>query len=445
MPLRGVLLLAYILLSVPLCFLRPFYGIVLWTIIAFLNPQSFTWSAAGAFPWAVAVGGATLCGFPLFAARWSNLRSGKIALIVILWIWFTITSIVSSNAPLFIHHAADTWNRWEFVSKILLMTIVTTVIVDRFSRLRTLVLVIAACFGVFVIKSLPFIMASDGAARIYGPERSMISDNNDFGLALNMTLPLFFFLAQTETKRWVRRLFGALFILTIPTIFFTYSRGAMLGLCVLLCLMLVRLKRRSLILPVIVMAAAIALLLAPESWKERMDPHNAIDPSARERFNAWTFSWNLAMDYPLVGGGFSTFTPELFSRYAPVASDIRGPHSIYFGVLAEHGFIGLAFYLTLIVNCLWTTRNLMKRGRVLEDRTAVNYATMFQFSLIGFLTSGAFLGRAYFDYFFTLVACIISLEKIARQEWAERAVKANEESLQISDDRPTTWEPVYEG
>jgi putative inorganic carbon (hco3(-)) transporter len=418
MPVRGALLLAYILLSVPVCFLRPFYGIALWTIIAFLDPQSFTWSAAAAFPWALAVGGATLCGFPFFAARGTSFRSGKFALLAILWIWFTVTSALSSNTPLFVHHAADTWSKWQFVSKILLMTVVTAAIVDRFSRLRTLVLVIAGCFGFFVIKSLPFILASQGAARIYGPDRSMISDNNDFGLALNMTLPLFFFLAQTETKPWVRRLFGFLFVLTIPTIFFTYSRGAMLGLVVLLSLMLLRMKRFALIVPVILIAVIAAMFLAPESWKQRMDPNNAIDSSARERFNAWTFSWNLAKEYPLAGGGFSTFTPELFSRYAPVAADIRGPHSIYFGVLAEHGFIGLALYLTLIASCFWTNRKLVKRARDLGDSVAANYATMFQFSLIGFLTSGAFLGRAYFDYFFTLVACIISLEHIALKEWA---------------------------
>ena len=58
----------------------------------------------------------------------------------------------------------------------------------------------------------------------------MIGDNTDFGLALNMTLPLYFFLAQAETKRWVRNAWGVMFLITIPAIFFTYSRGALVGL-----------------------------------------------------------------------------------------------------------------------------------------------------------------------------------------------------------------------
>lgn len=428
MSLREILLLAYVVISLPFCFLRPFYGIALWTIIAFLDPQAYTWSAFTSFPWALAVGTATLAGFPFFAVQWSNIRSLKVASIVILWCWFTLTSFLSSSSPLFRHHNVDTWSKWEIVSKILLMAIVTVVIVDRFSRLRALVLVTAGCFGFFVLKALPFIIVSHGAARIYGPAHSMIADNNDLGLALNMTLPLFFFLAQTEHQRWVKRLFVFLFVITIPAIFFTYSRGAMLGLVAILGLMLLRLKRRAVILPVIVLAAVLAFMFAPEGWKERMNPDNAVDASARERFNAWTFSWNLAKEYPLAGGGFGTFTPELFNRYAPNASDVRGPHSIYFGVLAEHGFVGLGLYMTLIGMCYWTTVRLIKRARKLEDRTAISYATMFQFSLTGFLISGAFLGRTYFDYFFTLIACIISLDQIAAKEWAQQQIESVEDA-----------------
>jgi hypothetical protein len=44
---------------------------------------------------------------------------------------------------------------------------------------------------------------------------------------------------------------------------------------------------------------------------------------------------------------------------------------------------------------------------------------MFRFSLIGFLTSGLFLGRAYFDYFFTIFACIVILSRVAREEGME--------------------------
>ena len=46
----------------------------------------------------------------------------------------------------------------------------------------------------------------------------------------------------------------------------------------------------------------------------------------------------------------------------------------------------------------------------------------------GFLTSGAFLGRAYFDYFFTIIACLVILSQAARAEWAQRAMETPEDA-----------------
>jgi putative inorganic carbon (hco3(-)) transporter len=430
-PIKGILLFIFFVGSLPVCLARPFYGILLWTVIAFLNPQSalFYWSAANTFPWAVAVAIPTVVGFVLFGRGWKNLASGKVLLLGMLWIWFTITSLISTRTPLFIHHAADTWFRWDFVSKVMFMTVITIALLNSFARLRIFVLVMSGCFGYFILKAFPFLILTGGAFRLYGPEYSMIADNNDLGLALNMTLPLFFFLAQTESRRWAKRLYGFLFVITIPAIFFTYSRGALTGLIAVLTLMFLRSKRRILIIPVLGFGIVIALLFAPAAWKERMDPTrpDAVDASARSRLNAWSYSWNLAKDYPITGGGFGTFTDQLFDIYAPNTRDIHGPHSVYFQILAEHGFVGLILYLTLVVSCFASIYRILKWSKFSGNDLAASYANMFFFSLIGFLISGIFLGRAYFDYFFSIVACLAALERLARKDLAT-AVAESEES-----------------
>lgn len=421
MPVRGVLMLAFFVASLPVCLFRPFYGILLFSVVSYLNPQAslMYWSGAAAFPWALAVAIPTICGLLFSCSPFpQRLASREVALIVILWVWFTITTVISTHTPVFFHHSQDTLDRWQFVSKILLMTLVTIGIVDSFARLRVWVMVMSGCFGLIVVRSLPGIIMTGGGARIYGPDLSMVADNNDLGLALDMTLPLFFFLAQSEPTRAMRRLFGALFAVTIPAIFCTYSRGALIGLTVILVLMFVQLKRKFVLVPIFVLAAGGALLFAPEAWKERMNPSQGLDSSARERLNAWTFSWDLVKDYPVFGGGFSTFTPELFAKYAPVAEDVKGPHSVYFGVLAEHGFPGLALYLTLAASCLVKLLRLVKYARIYGDETVAAYVHMFEFSIIAFLVSGCFLGRAYFDYFFAMVACVVILDQLARKSWA---------------------------
>jgi hypothetical protein len=78
----------------------------------------------------------------------------------------------------------------------------------------------------------------------------------------------------------------------------------------------------------------------------------------------------------------------------------------------------LALYLTLVGSCFVKALRLVKYARIYGDQTVVGYACMFQFSLIGFLVSGVFLGRAYFDYFLAIVACVVILDRLAWRAWA---------------------------
>src|SRR5262249_25162754 len=147
---------------------------------------------------------------------------------------------------------------------------------------------------------------------------------------------------QTESKWWMKAFLWFMFVITIPAIFFTYSRGALVGLAAVFVVMVLQSRRRLALLPVAVIGFVIALSFAPEKWQERMDLSRAeaVDASAQSRLNAWKYARSLAADFPIAGGGFATFTDELYQRYWPgQVVNIYGPHSIYFQVLAEHGYV----------------------------------------------------------------------------------------------------------
>jgi probable O-glycosylation ligase (exosortase A-associated) len=99
----------------------------------------------------------------------------------------------------------------------------------------------------------------------------------------------------------------------------------------------------------LVMLVPVAWQFMPEAWHARMDTIQTYeeDPSAMGRINAWKMAFNLAQDRPFVGGGFDIYNPTVFGRYAPVPDDIHAAHSIYFQMLGEHGFVGLALFLFL--------------------------------------------------------------------------------------------------
>jgi len=437
MAVRDILLLAAVAVSLPVCLLRPVYGIVLLTILGFLNPQSFTYGIAHQVPLTEIVVIPTLAGF-LFSGRFKYLFCIEMCLLCVLWAWFTLTTVNSANTPELAEKAADAWFRWGFVSKILLVTAATVGIMNTRARLRLLLLAIGVSFAILVLKTLPGMILSGGRFRIYGPDNSMIGDNTAFGLALDMVLPFFFYLAKTESNRFLKRFLGIAFVACIPAIFFTYSRGAFVGLVVLGAFMFLQSKQKLILIPMITIALLFGAFFAPQQWRDRISlTTDTSESSAKSRLNEWSYSWNLACAYPVMGGGFEAITPSLHAKYGNFAIDpnnTHGAHSIYFQVLAEHGFGGFSLYLLLVAYCFISLHGTLKLARLHDDEQCVDYANMLRFSLIGFLAAGAFLGRTYFDFYFMIVACIAILKQVSREDWAAES-EIEEEKMTAGETR----------
>jgi probable O-glycosylation ligase (exosortase A-associated) len=166
----------------------------------------------------------------------------------------------------------------------------------------------------------------------------------------------------------------------------------------------------------------VLLMFMPSTWYSRMDTIGSYeqDASAMGRINAWWFAFNVAKDRPLVGGGFGTFNPELFERFAPVPEDFHDAHSIYFEVLAEQGFVGLTLFLLLWWFVFSSCRAVdsLTKGRQ-ELQWAANLCRMVQVSLFGYAVSGAFLGMAYFDLVYCLIAIVVLTRSLVEQHLVE--------------------------
>ena len=133
------------------------------------------------------------------------------------------------------------------------------------------------------------------------------------------------------------------------------------------------------------------------------------------RINAWWTAWNVASSNVL-GGGFKMFTALTFHLYAPNPLDIHDAHSIYFQVLGEHGFIGLGLFLLLgMMTWLRCGQIIRLAKKNPEQKWAGDLASMLQVSLLGYGVSGAFLGLAYFDYYYHLIAITLITWNLAQQ------------------------------
>lgn len=416
---RDVILLVVYAVGIPLSLLQPFVGVLFWTWVSYFNPQDFTWGVASKIPIGLLVALVTLAGLVVTKDKRLPPLSFQTGLLLILWFWFCVTTVNVFFSPILVHHWTDSYVFLWQVSKILLMVFVALSLVTDFQRLRWWYLVTAGSFALFALKGTIFGLVTSGEDKVYGPKNSMIYDNNDFGLAMNMALPMFAALARTEHSRILRWSFWASIPMGIMAVILTYSRGALLGLAIALFAMVMKTKRRVLAIAGTLIVGVTILLAAPPQWIERMQTLRNVgtDQSALARIHSWTFAYRFFLDHPILGGGFQTFTALLYGRYNMLAEKVQGPHSIYFQVLAEHGLPGLLMFLTLIGSCLWSCYRL-KRIFLQHhgSETLALYADMVQLGLITFLVSGAFLGRAYFDLFYQLVATVIILKVLARNE-----------------------------
>ena len=422
---RDIVILGIIVISLPFCFRKPFFGVLMWEWIALFNPHRYAWSpTVYNFPVALAVAVPTLLGL-LSSRRFNrNLMTRETLLILLLWIWMCITLLAAAQVPLFEGHIPDGVDQLVQITKILLMTFVTMLVVNSEDRLRKLVLVMAFSLGMRALTDAFFGLRTGGEFRVYGAPDSFMADNNDFALALNMILPLLYFAGVNEQNRWIRVALRLCFLAGVFSVILTYSRGGLLGLATVLILIAAMSRYRILALALLGAVSMLVVSFAPQAWTDRMDGmiNGKVDSSAKQRLIAWQTGWNLVMDYPITGGGLAAYPDvTVFRHYQPEpmpgGRESEGPHSIYFQVLGEQGFPGLALFILLLGSCVFSMHKLRHQARR-RARThwATPYTQMFEVSLAAFVVSGAFLGRAYFDLWYEIAACIIVVQLLYRQE-----------------------------
>lgn len=416
---RDIIITAVIFGLIPFILRMPYVGILTWSWIGYMNPHRLAYGFAYSFPFAQIVAVATIVGM-LFSKEKRSIPWTPVTITLVMFIfWTSITTFFALHPE----HATDEWIR---VLKIQLVVFCTLMVVQDRYRLEMLVWVIALSIAFYGIKGGVFSILTGGQYRVWGPDKSFIAGNNEIAFALCVIFPLLRYLQMTLQKKWMKLAMSGAMILCAVSILASYSRGAFLAGAVMAFFMILK-GRRKFALGV-AMAVAIPLLLSfmPQQWTERMETIQTYeqDGSAMGRINAWWFAFNLANDRPIVGGGFRAFQPDLFERYAPDPEKHHDSHSIYFEVLGEHGYVGLIIYLLLIWFAFRTGSRVLKLTKGDSDsRWAYDLASMVQVSIIGYLVGGLFIGLAYFDLFYHLIAILVLLEFIVLKSRDQAAAK----------------------
>ena len=430
---RDIAFTAGLLVMLPFTIGRPHIGALLWCWTAMLVPNAFVYGFAAPIRFNLIAVAVTL-------AVWVLSREPKripMNRMMVLLIIFAIHGTLSAYYE--IGPEALAWEQWERFIKVVLFAIVVGALFNNQHRIEALIYAIILSVGFHGVEEGVKFIVTGGGHRITGPGTSILSDNNHFALATLCTLPLIFFLYQQTSYRALRiALLGSAGILCF-TIVGTFSRGGLIGLLAIAVWAFFQSARKARYLALAIPVAILIVFFAPDSWFDRVQTISEAgkDTSFMGRVIAWKQSTLIALDNPILGGGFHAVQDfAVWTRYsqtrfqdldfiptdAPDPDSARAAHSIYFQVLGDLGFAGL-FLFGLIALTAW--KNTIVVVRKARGRAGLEWAGQLaqyiQYSFVAYFVSGAALSMAYFEFMYILFALSASMRTIVEREAAEPA------------------------
>ena len=422
---------------VPLALREPFIGVMMWDWTAFLNPNSFVFGFATTVQFNKIAAGLTGLGF-LFSNASKRIHwDGHIIILLLLLLQGTISYLLAPNNI----SAPDVFDKfWKICALCVLINIVIT---SRL-RLHSMLIITAVALGYYGVSEGFKMILTGGGYHMLGI--GSYGDNNQSAIPLLMILPILSYLSRYSKLRIVRYVFLAGTLIDSLGVMSTWSRGAFVGLSIL-AIAMVLLSKRRLRAGVLVGVAAVAIMsLLSVGYVERLQTIQdaSQDDSFMGRVLAWEVSYEMAREHPFFGEGFHAVQDvSIWGDYVqkvPLPEALRGlppdlakaAHSIYFEVMGDLGFLGLAIYLLLL---LYGFRNTGKVIRFTKRKPDLQWmaemAMAFRLSLIVFAVTGAAVSVGYFEILYvvlTLAAVLARFSRLLERETAaetERARIAN--------------------
>jgi len=262
--------------------------------------------------------------------------------------------------------------------------------------------------------------------RLAGP----LGVQNRFAQTLAMLLPLALALFWSARSVKARLLALACFQFIGIGIALAFSRGAAVGIAFMFLCMLgmgyIRLRH------LVIVGAMVALVaMAVPEYAVRLSSLARVgdamefgssagfrntDGATKSRLTEMLGAGLVFADHPVVGVGPGMYK-EHYREYAEraglkVKSSDRESHSLYLGLAAEHGLLGVFAFTAIVVVTFWELSRARRRWRRSHPELA-NLTGGLLMALVGYLAIGFFLHFAYIRYFWLMMGLAGAASRIA--------------------------------
>jgi probable O-glycosylation ligase (exosortase A-associated) len=394
-------------------------GTMLWAWIALCAPQQYMYGFVGTLPLDKIAVGVTFISVFIDQTK----RKPYIDTHILLVGLFVLQGAISYSVGL--SNLDRSYDLLDKMLKIYALCFVMTMAGRGRVQIHAMVIIICLGMGIHgALEGLKYI-ASAGGHKVMAP--SSIGDNNYLAMATVMVLPLLVYLFRYSEARLIRFCFLGAALACFAGVVATGSRGGLIGLGVLGVFLVLQSRRKLLTLLAVTVLGGGLLALAPSQWTERMHTISTAsqDDSFMSRVSSWKLNTIVALERPLVGGGYDALENwAVFDIYKPkfhmLDDVISSPeptiafaaHSIYFETLGDLGFPGFFLFMAILFTGFRNLGRILRATRGNESLLwAHDLAVLFRLSLIVFMVCGALLSAAYFELLYIMLTQVSVLRR----------------------------------
>ncbi|HLA71688.1 MAG TPA: O-antigen ligase family protein, partial [Steroidobacteraceae bacterium] len=255
-------------------------------------------------------------------------------------------------------------------------------------------------------------------------ERVIWNEGSTLATQVISALPLLYFAGKHSLL--AKRIPALKFILAglaITGLLLLIGTQARTGLVALLALILLALKytrSRGTIIAIAIIAPLLAMPFLPQAWMDRMTTITSSqqESSAQGRVVVWRWTIDYANEHPFTGGGFNAYFANAgqLGKYARegevVINNPHGKafHNIFFEVLGEHGYVGLALFMTIVIHTLLVSRRIFVRKD--NDEWLRSFGLCVFMSTAVYVVGGMFIGVAFYPWLYYMYGLAVALSAV---------------------------------
>ena len=390
----------------------PFYALLLYLFIAYFRPDTWIWTRELRSLNVSLIVGIFAVMYTL-GSRDRFRLTGPMWLVVLFCLHGLVSTLMSENWAWCIF-----W--WQGFAKAAVITILIMGLVTTRERMQITLLVIAFALGFEAVKQGWFHLLTAQDEMNINPIE-ILGDNNGVAVGMLMLASVLLGLLQTARRKLLKPVFGFMIVGVVFRSVTSYSRGGFLAFGAMCVAYLAQSKHRFRTV-FLIACLLVPLSLLPSSYWNRIDTitsEEQIDTSVLGRRHFWAVARIMANDHPVLGVGTSGFQ-AFYNRYDTSGGAYgfgRAVHSMWFGILAEQGYVGFVMFCTLLLMAMWACHRARSMTKGASGRDELfTFAGALQTALVTVAVGGTFLSYQYVEVLWHFIGLSFAAHRIATLE-----------------------------